>query len=116
MFTKFIAVLLIFMGETLSIGAELIAARRFVAHGSEYASIFLYMFTLITIGGALLVLGYMFGYVYLKNIWIIAAISVGSILIVEPLLTVLLFKQLPTMGAAIGLGCGVLGIFASLFL
>lgn len=110
---KLIAVLLVLIGETLSIGAELVASRRFAAHSEEYVSIFLPMFILITIGGAFLVAGYMFGYVHLKNIWIIAAISVGSILIVEPLLMILLFKQLPTTGAFIGLVLGFAGLISA---
>jgi hypothetical protein len=111
-----IAILLIFVGEALSIGAELGASRRFAEHNDAYVLIFLWMFPLIALGGALLVVGYMLGYSHLKNIWIIAAVSVSSIVVVEPLLAFLLFRQLPTFGAAIGFALGVLGTLAALFL
>jgi hypothetical protein len=111
-----IAIILVFSGEALSIGAELIASKRVAAIGADYISIFLWMFIPIVIGGAFLVAGYMLGYLHLKNIWIIAAISIGSILIVEPILAFLLFRQFPTTGAAIGLAFGILGTLASLYL
>jgi hypothetical protein len=113
---KVIPVLLVFLGETLSIVAELIASKRAAAANPNLLSIFLLMFIPIAIGGACLVVGYMLGYVHLKNIWIVAAISVGSILIIEPILAFVLFRQLPTLGASIGLACGVLGTFAALVL
>ena len=91
---KLIAVLLVFFGETFSIGAELIASKRVAEPGADYVSIVLWMFVPIVVGGAFLVIGYMLGYLHLKNIWIVTAISVGSILIVEPILAFLLFPQL----------------------
>ena len=87
-----VAVLLVFFGETFSIGAELVASKRVAAYGADYLYIFLWMFIPI-------VAGYILGYLHLKNIWIIAAISIGSILVVEPILAFLLFRQLPTFGA-----------------
>ncbi|WP_229169629.1 MULTISPECIES: hypothetical protein [Bradyrhizobium] len=74
------------------------------------------MFLLISFGGILLVFGYALGYMHLKNIWIIVAISVGTILVVEPILTLLLFRDLPTAGSLIGLTLGALGAFAAIFL
>lgn len=62
----------------------------------------------------MLVSSYVIGYGQLKNIWIITAISIGSIIVVEPVLTYLLFHQIPTPGAMTGLALGVLGIVASL--
>jgi hypothetical protein len=115
MLVKFAAILLVFFGEVFSIGAELIASKRFAAGVGSYLSVFLPMFLLITVGGGLLVGGYMLGYTHLKNIWIITALSVGSILIVEPIMAFLMFQQLPTLGAGIGLCLGALGILAALF-
>jgi hypothetical protein len=116
MFQKYIAILLVFSGEALSIAAELVASKRVAADGANYISIFIWMFVCIAFGGAFLISGYMLGYLHLKNIWIIAAISIGSILIVEPILAFLLFRQLPTMGATIGLLFGILGTLAAIFL
>lgn len=112
---KFIAVLAIFVGEAFSIIAELVASKRFAEAGSHLSSL-LPMFLLITLGGALLVGGYVLGYAHLKNIWIIVAISVGSILVVEPILTFLLFHEVPTTGSIIGLIFGALGTLAAIFL
>ncbi len=107
MYTKVLAVLLLLCGEAVSIGAELVASKRVVAHTGDYLSIFLWATLAIVIGGALLVAGYMLGYVYVKNIWVIAAVSVGSILIVEPILILILFREVPTTGALIGLVLGM---------
>ncbi len=74
------------------------------------------MFLLISFGGILLVLGYALGYMHLKNIWIIVAISVGAILVLEPILTLLLFRDVPTAGSLIGLMLGALGTLAAIFL
>lgn len=115
MLSKIIAVLLLFVGETLSIGAELVGSKRALEHGN-HMSTYAAMFCVITVAGALLVAGYMLGYAQFKNIWVITAVSIGSILIVEPFLAFLLFHQTPTMGAGIGLVFGVLGIAATLFL
>ena len=116
MLLKATAVLLIFLGETLSIGAELFASKWVAHNAGNYLTIFILGFVCIGIGGAMLVAGYMLGYLHLKNIWIIAAISIGSILVVEPVAAYALFRELPTLGAAIGLIFGVLGTLAALFL
>ena len=116
MLLKTTTILLILVGEAFTIVAELIASKRVAADTAHYASIFGLMFLLFTLGGALIVAGYMLGYLHFKNIWIITALSLGTILVVEPLLAYLVFHQLPTTGAVIGLVLGVSGIFSSLFL
>ena len=113
---KTVTILLVFIGETLSMASELIASQLAAKYHANYPASFFQMFILIALGGALLVAGYMIGYFHLRNIWIITAISIGSILIVEPLLALLLFRQLPTFGAAVGLTFGLLGTLAALFL
>ncbi|WP_245285123.1 hypothetical protein [Bradyrhizobium sp. WSM3983] len=74
------------------------------------------MFLLVSVGGILLVCGYALGYMYLKSIWIIAAISVGAILVMEPILALLLFRDVPTAGSLIGLVFGALGTLAAIIL
>ncbi|WP_076862026.1 hypothetical protein [Bradyrhizobium mercantei] len=113
--SKIVAVGAIFLGEALSILAELIASKQFGKAGG-YLTTLLPMFLLITIGGILLVCGYALGYMHLKNMWIIVTISVGAILVVEPLLTLLLFRDVPTAGSLIGLALGALGTLAAIFL
>ncbi|WP_439360267.1 hypothetical protein [Bradyrhizobium sp. DASA03007] len=112
---KIVAVAAIFLGEALSIFAELIASRQFGKAGGDLAML-LPMFLLISFGGILLVFGYALGYMHLKNIWIIVAISVGAILVVEPMLTLLLFREVPTTGSLIGLMFGAIGTLAAIFL
>ncbi|MGY4568000.1 MULTISPECIES: hypothetical protein [Bradyrhizobium] len=112
---KTVAVGAIFFGEALSIIAELIASKQFGKAGGDLATL-LPMFLLISFGGVLLVVGYALGYMHLENIWIIIAISVGAILVVEPVLTLLLFRDVPTAGSLIGLTLGVLGTLAAVFL
>lgn len=114
---QFLAVALIFLGEAGSIAAELIASRGLAARGGSYLSFLsLGMYLLIAIAGIMLVTGYMLGYAHLKNIWIIAAISIGSILVIEPVMAYLLFREAPTLGAWIGLILGGVGTLAALFL
>lgn len=112
---KIIALGAIFLGESLSIVAELIASKRFTETTNHFAALWP-MYLLITLGGVLLVTGYVLGYMHLRNIWIIVAISVGSILVVEPVLTWLLFREVPTTGAFIGLVLGAAGTLAAIFL
>ena len=115
MYLQLTAIALVFFGEAFSILAELVASKRVAASG-QFFEVFWPMFLLVVFAGGLLVAGYMLGYLHFKNIWIIAAISVGSILIVEPLMAYALFRQLPTVGAGIGLVLGALGILSALFL
>ncbi|MGX1350311.1 hypothetical protein AB7M49_003887 [Bradyrhizobium elkanii] len=112
---KIVAVGAIFLGEALSIIAELIASKQFGKAGGDLAWL-LPMCLLISFGGILLVIGYALGYMHLENIWIIIAISVGAILVLEPILTLLLFRDVPTAGSLIGLALGALGTLAAILL
>lgn len=113
---RILAILFIFIGEVFSIGAQLVASKR-VMHGSEGVTSFLvWMYIVGALGGVLIVAGYVYAYLYFKNIWIVTAISIGSIVVFEPILAFFLFKQVPTMGAAIGIVLGVLGIVSALIL
>ncbi|MGY3621625.1 hypothetical protein [Bradyrhizobium sp. USDA 10063] len=112
---KIVAVGAIFFGEALSIIAELIASKQFGKAGGDLTTL-LPMCLLISFAGILLVFGYALGYMHLENIWIIIAISVGAILVVEPVLTLLLFRDVPTAGSLIGLAFGALGTLAAILL
>ncbi len=74
------------------------------------------MFLLITLAGGFLILGYMLGFKFFKNIWIVNAASITSILIVEPIIAWTIFHQLPTKGAIIGFFLGAVDLFLSIFL
>ena len=106
---------MIFLGEGLAIYAEMISAKTILAHQNLFLQTFIKMFFVISLGGALLVAGYMLSVATFKNIWIVAVISITSILIIEPVLVYTLFHQLPTTGAFIGFILGVLGLLISLF-
>ena len=106
--------LALFLGEVLIIGAEMWSAKYF--NSAKPWSVILPAFAVSVIGVALLVYGYTFGYQAFKNIWIVTALSIAGILIVEPLVAWLLFHQSPTTGAFIALMLGVLGIAAAIFI
>src|SRR5262245_44921053 len=110
MIPKITAVAFVFFGELFEIGAEVFASKR--ATDPDHFSTFAQMFVLMALGGALLVGGYMLGYLYFKNIWIIVAISIATLAIAEPILAYLLFQELPTTGALIGLVLGILALLA----
>lgn len=104
----------VFLGEVFIIGAEMWAARY--SDTSKPWHTFVPAVTISIIGVLILVYGYTFGYQAFKNIWIITALSIAGILVVEPLVAWFLFKELPTTGASIALILGVIGIGTSLFI
>ena len=106
---KLAALVCVFVGELLAIGAELMAARK-VADGATWWQAFTVCAVPMLAGSLLLLAGYVMGYVAFRNIWLILVISVCSIVIVEPLLIRLWFQELPTQGAWIGMALGVLGL------
>jgi drug/metabolite transporter (DMT)-like permease len=106
---------LIFAGEALSVYAELLGAHRFVVGQHAFLGIFLRMFGLIAVAGGLLIAGYLLGYLSYKNIWIVSAFSLCSILIVEPFISWWIFHQLPTRGAFVGLLLGLVGLLFAIF-
>jgi len=109
---KLIPLLLIFIGESLAIYSEVIGAKNI----NNFSTTFWKMFGLMTCAGLFLVAGYMFGMKYLQNIWVISAISIASIVVMEPLITYVIFKELPSKGALLGLILGVLAILSALFI
>jgi drug/metabolite transporter (DMT)-like permease len=104
--------LALFFGEMLIIGVEMWAAKLFKP--AEPWAVILPAITLSIVGVCLLVYGYTFGYQAFKNIWIVTGISIASILVVEPLVAWLLFREMPTTGAFIALVLGVIGIITSI--
>lgn len=115
MLTKYqvLVLALLFVGEALSIYAEMWGAKHFNA--SNNAVLFFKMFIIMMFAGAMLIGGYMLGFSAFRNIWIVSALSVGSILVVEPVLAYSFFQQLPTTGALVGLILGVAGIISATF-
>ena len=112
---KYLALVLLFVGESASIYAEELGARLY-SHSTSFGTTFLHTLIPVAIGACCLVIAYMLGLKYVHNIWIISAVSFGSILLVEPLFDFFYIGQTPELGAGIGMLCGVLGILAALFL
>jgi drug/metabolite transporter (DMT)-like permease len=110
---KLLSIALIAIGEILAIYAELYAAHQMQSKNTQQG--FWISFVLMTLAGAALLGGYMIGYKSFENIWIVVAVSIGSILIVEPIVAYAMFKEIPTKGAIIGLVLGVAGTFTSMF-
>jgi len=103
---KILVIALIFIGEAISIFAEMVGARSNNIASEPFWQIFLKVFLIIAIAGGFLVLGYMLGFNAFKNIWIVSVASITSILIMEPILAWAFFKQAPTIGATIGFVMG----------
>jgi hypothetical protein len=114
-YSKILVLILIFIGETLSIYAEMVGAKSNYIVSQPFLQIFLKMFLLITIAGGFLIAGYMLGFNAFKNIWIVSVASITSILIVEPILAWTIFHQVPTIGAIMGFALGAIGLFLSIF-
>jgi hypothetical protein len=114
-YAKILVIILILIGEILAIYAQITAARAY-STTNPFMQVFWKMFLVMAAGGGLLVAGYMLGFPAFKNIWIVSVISITSILITEPAADYIIFKQLPTTGALIGLILGALGMISALFL
>jgi drug/metabolite transporter (DMT)-like permease len=106
--------LALFFGESLIIGAEMWASRFF--NPAKPWDVILPAIVMSIVAVCLLVYGYIFGYQAFKNIWIVTAISIVGILVVEPLVAWLLFREMPTTGAFIALIFGVIGIITSILI
>ncbi|NOS67128.1 MAG: hypothetical protein HOO67_02070 [Candidatus Peribacteraceae bacterium] len=113
---KILVLLLIFLGEFFVIYAEIRASNTYSLPGQSFGRVFLAMFPVFLVGGALLMSGYILGYRAFQNIWIVTAISITSVLVVEPLLAFTIFQQVPTRGAWLGLGFGTAGLLSALLL
>ncbi len=114
---KILSIVLLFLGEALSIYAELNFAEILLHPGitpKETVLTFIKMILVITLGGIFLLGGYYLGYFSFKNIWIISVVSITAILIADPFLAYTFFKQIPERGSIIGLTLGVLGMIATL--
>lgn len=106
---RILVIVLIFIGEALSIYAELLGAQKHNLGDQALMPIFWKMFLVIALAGAFLILGYILGFGAFKNIWIVSVVSLTAILVTEPFISYALFHQLPTRGAWIGLACGLVG-------
>lgn len=106
----------IFLGELLVIYSEQIGAKLYGVGTYSFGVAFAYTLVPAIVGALLLVIGYMLGVRLQQNIWAITALSLSSILIVEPLFNYFYIGHIPELGSFVGFIFGVLGIFAVTFL
>ena len=111
---KFVAILLIMIGEAIGILAELWGVR--IAEHNSTLRALLRVFAIMAVAGSMLIAGYIIGYKAFNNIWIVSALSITTILIVEPLLNMALFQDTPTRGALIGFALGAIGLISTVFI
>lgn len=107
---KIFALILVFLGEIFAIYAETFAVKFSLWSGGFWK-----MFLIMSIGGFLLITGYLLGYRVYHNLWIITVISITTLLIAEPLVIYFIFNQIPSKGALIGFILGIIGLFCTLF-
>lgn len=107
---------LLILGEALVIYAEMIGARLYGVHGATFGSAFSATLIPLIVGATFLIFAYMLGVKYLGNVWIVTVVSMGAVLLVEPLFNLLYMGQTPTTGALIGFVLGALGILATFLL
>jgi hypothetical protein len=92
-------IIALFIGETLAIYGELLAAKGSPWIGSMVG----------LTGYPFLIFGYWYGY-KIGGIWQVTATSLGTILIAEPILVLTMFSETPSRNALIGCILGALGL------
>jgi hypothetical protein len=105
---KILAILLLIIGEAISIYIELILAK-----GNNNILILSLIFASAT---PFLLYGYIIGYSNFQSIWVVTIISTTFLLIFEPILAYTIFKEIPSKGAIIGFIFGVFGFLSTTFI
>ncbi len=113
---QYLVLACIFFGEVLVIYSEQIGAKLYGVQAVSFGTAFAYTVLPAVTGAMLLVVGYMLGVKYHQNIWAVTALSLSSILLVEPLFNYFYIGHMPELGSFIGFLFGVLGILAVTFL
>lgn len=106
---QFLAIILIVLGESLFVYAEMKAAQEVQQfYSSLYETFFNHLLT-ISLGAVSVLLGYALGILFFKSIWVVFVLSILSMLLIEPIFAFLLFKTLPEIGAILGMFFGFIG-------
>jgi len=111
---KFIAVIALALGESLTIYAEISAAKESVK--SLNTPMLFKKLLLMIFAGALLLIGFMLGITSFDSIWVVSVISTTLMLLVEPIVAYSFFKILPGKGTTLGLIFGSAGLLCTLIL
>jgi len=112
---KFFTILSIYLGESLIIGAEVLTAKYTLANQASTPFVIIAMIV-GALGSVLTVWGYFIGIRIFSSIWVVTAICITSIIILEPFIIYFLTREIPGRGALVGLVFGVLGFIATLIL
>lgn len=102
MYLKIASLILFLFGEALCIWSEMLAAK---------SGRFWHPFLWITIAGIPLLLGYILGLKAFGSIWIVSIMSIVAVIISEPILIWVMFKEPPSRGAIAGFVLGVTGLY-----
>ncbi len=105
MWLKLFAVVMLAVGEALCIYSEMLIAKN---------PDWLWTFVLITIAGIPHLIGYHYGFKAFGSMWAVMAVSVASILLVEPLTIWLMFRELPSQYSVVSLLLGAAGLITML--
>ena len=113
---KLISILLLVIGEAFTIYGEIKGAKIISTTTINDFSItnLLMPLLLVVLGSIGLLVGYCYGIKAFNGIWVVCVVSIGSILIVEPIIAYSLFKEIPSRGATIGLILGFTGMICTL--
>ncbi len=112
---KIFSVALLFVGEILPISAEVWAAKITSVLHLTFLEAYPKTVFVHILGSFFLIAGYIIGYKAFQNIWVVNVITIGAILIIEPVATWLITQQFPTTGALAGLALGFAGMIAATF-
>ncbi len=99
---KIVSVLLIALGEFLAIYSEVIISHRVSQKLQTSIADYWYPLFVITLAGIPLILGYALGIKSFRSIWVVGAISISSIVFIEPIVSYAIFRELPSTGQLIG--------------
>lgn len=103
MFGKIVASLILIVGESAFVFAEMNAAHQLAIHQDTFFDIFFDNLPIILLGGILVLLGYSYGIKAFESIWLVVVVSIFGMLLVEPIIAYSLFRTLPELGAIIGM-------------
>lgn len=106
-----LGILLMVLGEGFSIYAEASAVKRHLEPNHVRWCILV-----ITLGGLMLVPGYIVLYRVFGDIWKVSIVSILSILVLEPIIVWTLFGEIPSKGSVLGFILGVLGFACTLWI
>ncbi len=113
MLLRIVSLALIVLGEGLAILAEIVAAHVQDKSGQSPWDVFLRGSLAMVLASLLLIGGYMLGVRAFRSIWVVGAVSIGAIVILEPLIAYAVFRELPTRGPALGMALGIVGVLVA---